>query len=159
MDGYFSLSVSVIESESFCKLTSLQQVAYIHMVSEARANGIVINARTIARFFGGGIEDINALVSSGFLSPYREHFKIAHWKKHCGIGANAEERKTYEYKKWRNAVIERDGRCVECGSKESLVAHHIKPFADYPELRTEISNGVTLCRKCHIETHRRKVNG
>src|SRR5919197_6687562 len=59
------------------------------------------------------------------------------------------------YLEWRAAVLERDGyRCQRCGRQckkyeRGLAAHHIKPYAEYPELRYEITNGMTLCRQCH----------
>ena len=42
-----------------------------------------------------------------------------------------------------------------CGDNKGgkLNAHHIKSFADYPELRFEVSNGITYCEDCH------KTNG
>lgn len=58
-----------------------------------------------------------------------------------------------EMKIWRTQVFERDGyKCVKCGSKGYLEADHIKPFAYFPELRFDINNGRTLCRKCHRKT-------
>lgn len=63
-------------------------------------------------------------------------------------------RKTYPYKQWRKAVMERDGHtCTQCGATDELEAHHIKPFAEFPELRYDVSNGVTLCHKCHALLH------
>ena len=59
-----------------------------------------------------------------------------------------------EYSEWRKAVFERDNFiCQKCGSKVDLNAHHIEAFADNRELRTELSNGVTLCKACHGNFH------
>lgn len=61
---------------------------------------------------------------------------------------------TLEYKNWRRAVFERDNfTCVWCNRKGIyLNADHIKPFAYFPELRFDISNGRTLCVDCHKKT-------
>lgn len=64
-------------------------------------------------------------------------------------------RTSKEYKLWRKSVFERDNyTCIWCGDKTSgnLNADHIKPFADYPELRFAIDNGRTLCIDCHKTT-------
>lgn len=55
---------------------------------------------------------------------------------------------------WRKSVFERDGYvCQVCGQKGGyLHADHIKPFAYYPDLRFELSNGRTLCVPCHKKT-------
>lgn len=68
-------------------------------------------------------------------------------------------RGTIELRLWREAVFARDNwTCQECGRRgDRLNAHHIKPFAEYPELRTSIDNGVTLCRVCHIELHKLNI--
>ena len=65
------------------------------------------------------------------------------------------ERKTPEYKKFRLAVLERDGyMCRRCGCSESVMhVHHIYPFASYPDMRTDVANGITLCPSCHREVH------
>jgi len=57
--------------------------------------------------------------------------------------------------KWVNAVISRDkATCQHCGAKGvELHAHHIKPYRDYPELRFDVSNGLTLCYSCHWNLH------
>ena len=37
--------------------------------------------------------------------------------------------------------------CEFC--QQELYAHHIKSFHEYPDLRFDVNNGVTLCRDCH----------
>lgn len=68
------------------------------------------------------------------------------------------QRQTDKYKEWKRAVLERDNfTCQRCGMSAydgaNLAAHHIKSFKDYPELRTKLSNGETLCRNCHHKAH------
>jgi hypothetical protein len=73
-----------------------------------------------------------------------------------------------EYKEWRNDVYNRDNfTCQSCNKRGgNLEVHHLKSFVDiYKEfnLKTiqdarnckilwDISNGQTLCRKCHRKT-------
>jgi len=60
-------------------------------------------------------------------------------------------RKSFEYKNWRKLVFERDEyACQKCGKIGGyLEAHHLNSFKDYEELRFEVKNGQTLCKKCH----------
>jgi len=67
---------------------------------------------------------------------------------------NQKIRTSFEYKQWRKSVFKRDNyTCHECGNiNRKLNADHIKPFAYFPELRFELSNGRTLCVDCHRKT-------
>ena len=56
------------------------------------------------------------------------------------------------YKAWRRKIKERDNytcRMPNCGMRKRLNVHHIKRWADFPYLRYEVYNGITLCKKCH----------
>lgn len=63
-----------------------------------------------------------------------------------------------EYKMWRKEVFKRDNwTCVKCGARSTyLNAHHVKSFSKHPELRLDVSNGITLCCQCHKNEHKRK---
>lgn len=66
------------------------------------------------------------------------------------------ERFSARYKQWRYDVFARDRfTCQKCGDSRggNLQAHHIKSFAEYPELRLQIENGMTLCDRCHKAEH------
>jgi len=63
------------------------------------------------------------------------------------------------YLRWRNAVLERDGyECQRCGRRckkleRGLAAHHIRAYATAVDLRYSVENGMTLCRRCHMQLH------
>lgn len=59
------------------------------------------------------------------------------------------------HRKWVNAVINRDeATCQNCGARGvELHAHHVKAYQDFPELRFDVSNGLTLCFECHWNLH------
>jgi hypothetical protein len=57
-----------------------------------------------------------------------------------------------QYKYWMLAVKKRDGwKCKINNSdcKGRLEAHHILNWVEYPELRYELNNGITLCHAHH----------
>lgn len=73
---------------------------------------------------------------------------------------NRKMRNSTFYKNWRRKVWERDNyTCQECKARSCkgrpvyLSAHHIKSWAMYPDLRFDISNGLTLCKDCHKKTN------
>ncbi|WP_429041430.1 NUMOD3 domain-containing DNA-binding protein [Bradyrhizobium elkanii] len=71
-------------------------------------------------------------------------------------------RHTSELKRWRYDVYRRDGfACAHCGDDTggNLNAHHIRPFADHPDLRFDVRNGITLCVGCHALAHQTDLWG
>ena len=81
-----------------------------------------------------------------------------HWNWQGGKPRTRKEMNTIEYKTWRKQVFERDDyTCQKCGERGKVInAHHIKPWKDFVELRYDVSNGITLCNKHHIELHSNK---
>ncbi len=58
-------------------------------------------------------------------------------------------------KEWRKEVFENfDFTCVSCGEEGGILrAHHINEWAKYPRERFDVSNGLCLHDRCHIDLH------
>lgn len=95
-------------------------------------------------------------------SKFNPNTKKYHWNYQGGITPeNKVIRNSQLMNDWRVKVFKRDNyTCQKCMIKGgALNAHHIKHFATHPELRTVISNGITLCVQCHRKTHKTIKNG
>lgn len=69
-----------------------------------------------------------------------------------------------EFRLWRDEVFKRDNYTCQkygirgqkgFGKRVILHPHHIQNFADFPELRFEVSNGITLSKQAHEEFHKK----
>lgn len=92
-------------------------------------------------------------IKAGCKPPIIKAEKHYLWK--GGVsGRRFQQIKGIGYYAWRKAVFTRDNWiCQECNQRGGkLQAHHIKPFALYPELSLSIDNGLTLCFQCHKKT-------
>jgi len=87
-------------------------------------------------------------------SRYRKGELSPRWKGGTGTERHAAMARL-EYKEWRDAVFLRDDfTCQSCGVKGGRIhAHHVMEWAEYPDLRYVVSNGVVLCVPCHREVH------
>lgn len=87
-------------------------------------------------------------------------------RKKIGAWLHKEERRLpiseryydYQYKYWVDSVKRRDGNeCkianTQCSGR--IETHHILNWKDYPELRYQLNNGITLCMAHH--PHGRKA--
>lgn len=82
------------------------------------------------------------------LECWYEHNQL---ENHAEWTGGQDERNNPEAYRWRKAVLARDKYyCRLCHSQERLEAHHIIPFGVSVEHRWDVTNGITLCRKCHI---------
>ncbi len=61
-----------------------------------------------------------------------------------------------EYRAWRLAVLERDNyTCRQCERRKErgMVSHHVLDALAFPDRRTDVANGITLCQSCHRKVH------
>ena len=79
------------------------------------------------------------------------------WIKDRTMIARIQDRDNSEYRYWRKMCLERDNfTCQSSGKYGGLLeVHHINNFADFPELRYDIDNGVTLSKESHREFHKK----
>lgn len=155
--NFVSFTPKIVESDAFLDFPLSTQALYFHICMNARNKGIVNNVHSVANMIGAEPEDVDILISAGYIQNINGDgftFEIVHWYENNGIGETAKKRNNYKYRKWREAVIARDGRCVKCGSLENLEAHHVKSFANYPLDRFDVSNGITYCHDCHKQLHK-----
>jgi len=96
-------------------------------------------------------------------SSFNNKGKKSHFWKGGKTPISKIERSRAEYLEWRQDVFERDNfTCQKCGVRSGngkkiyLHAHHIKDFANNPELRLDVNNGLTLCKNCHLLEHSHK---
>lgn len=70
------------------------------------------------------------------------------------MGGDPENRYTAEYKNWINNVLSMDQyRCVVTHTKDSLQVHHLDGYNWCREHRTNVRNGISLCKEIHDEFH------
>ncbi len=61
------------------------------------------------------------------------------------------------YTQWTKSVLTRDDyKCQIDGSTDKITAHHIRVWSKNKDLRYDVDNGITLCRKCHLKTYKRE---
>lgn len=154
------INKTIVLSDRFVSLPIFEQFLYFVLNMYALEKGVLINARTVTKSYGLTLDVLDGLVESGFIEPIEDdRYRIVDWAENQSPMG---DRNTHEYRKWREAVLERDGfQCAQCGSAEKLVVHHIKPYRGFPKLRLDVDNGITLCDECHKKAHvrRRKNHG
>lgn len=71
------------------------------------------------------------------------------------MAVNFSRKDDFSYIRWSKEVRLRDHYCCDvCGRKNvGMHAHHKNAWANYPDQRYDIENGVTLCKDCHDRFH------
>jgi hypothetical protein len=118
--------------------------------------GIFKHKKGYKRTFTPTWRDNMSRSHTGKPCPWNAGEKSARWK--GGITTtNVIIKTSPEYIAWRKSVFVRDSfTCQKYNTKGGkLCAHHINNFADFPELRLAIDNGITLSEKAHKEFHKK----
>lgn len=70
------------------------------------------------------------------------------------------QRKRLKISPWKNTIKKRDNyTCQKCGYHGKkhdgiMIAHHLNNYSQFKEQRTDINNGVCLCKDCHKSIHK-----
>lgn len=76
-------------------------------------------------------------------------------------GQSNKDRRSSAYVLWRKDVLERDKwkcRIIDGNCEGKIEVHHILSYTEYPKLRYEINNGITLCKKHHPREKKIAIN-
>lgn len=159
MAEYIKIPHDFFESEQMKKFTSDVVLLYLNLLCETNKNAKgVFEVGNLAL-----TDDVLRHVFTGY-DHIEKYLKVLEYeglikRRETSIQVfkfwdDLHDRNSERYKAWRMSVFERDGFvCVACGSKKDLQAHHIKTWKKNKKLRYEVSNGITLCRKCHLRAH------
>lgn len=93
-------------------------------------------------------EDHKRKISNGMLKGELS----PNWIKDRTTLAKKQERNDYAYCEWRKQVWLRDNFTCKIANpdcKGKIEAHHILGWTEYPELRYQVNNGITLCHAHH----------
>lgn len=128
---------------------------YVFPKQSTVAEKMGISERTVTRA-------INELVDKDFCTkkrkPYGSNlytftdtfFETIHF-----IDLKSKRTDVVDYVLWREAIYNKfDGTCQLCSKKGGVMhAHHKKEYANNPEKRYAIDNGILLCEECHKKLH------
>lgn len=150
-------------NDRFTEMSKEAQLFYFILNFHAQKGGKLLAYYSIARGYEISKSACEELLNKGYIcelknDPFYSH-KIVDWDRNNDLSLAIETRSGYHYQQWKRKVKERDKCCQICGATENLVAHHIKSYRYYPELRYDLSNGITLCGDCHKEQHKSRKGG
>lgn len=110
---------------------------------------------TVAEVAGGSLRSGHSKSCGCLSSELSSERMIGENNPHYVDGTTEKrDRADLEYKRWRKTVMGRDGyRCQICGTRKSLVAHHLDSYKTNSALQKDPENGITLCLEHHKEFH------
>lgn len=147
-----------------------KKLLYEHVKNYFKGNGCIllsesyINAHLKLKYIAKCGHD-NFITVNDFKSGYgricskcaklrgKDHYR---WNSNLTDEDRVNRRDINENAVWRKSVYERDDyTCQITGERGGkIVAHHIKPYHKYKDLRFDVSNGITLNKEFHIFAHK-----
>ena len=97
-----------------------------------------------------------------FIVMDNDGLMAVYWCKQCGYhkgiskAKNEARRNNSSLSNWSKRIIKRDLACVICGSRSDLEAHHIIPVSNSKRYEYKDSNGIALCKNCHLLVHNKE---
>lgn len=98
------------------------------------------------------MSELHKKLGTGKWMKYKIGEDANNWK--GGLNKNRDKHSlvNQKYVSWRTSIFTRDNFKCKISNQDckgQLEAHHILRWADYPELRYEVNNGITLCHFHH----------
>ena len=159
MGKYVKIPSNFFDYEIIKNMDEQTIVLYLHMLLESHKKPVSGNLSV------GNIDITDDVLSAWFcfdnisekLKILEENGLIVREQKIIRVikfWQQTRDRNTQEYKNWRIDVFKRDNfTCQSCGSRQNIQAHHKNSWKDYPSERHIVSNGITLCKDCHLKAH------
>lgn len=121
-----------------------------HLLRSQRETAIRRKGKTYAEIYGDQAAEESTKRRNSHRKRWEGRARVPHRRQ--------KHNSDHLYKDWRRAVFERDNYTCQCCARRgiSLQAHHIHPWANYPELRYDVDNGQILCISCHKLVHNEK---
>ena len=121
-------SLDVIDTDKFLDMPATSQNLYFHLGLRADDDGFVSSPKKITKLVNCGSDDLNVLISRGFVIPFDDGIMvITHWKQNNYIQADRYKRTLYQEQLSQltvnNGVYELDtGRIHDVSKMEAQVS-------------------------------------
>ena len=90
-------SLDVIDTDKFLDMPATSQNLYFHLGLRADDDGFVSSPKKITKLVNCGSDDLNVLISRGFVIPFDDGIMvITHWKQNNYIQADRYKRTLYQ---------------------------------------------------------------
>lgn len=163
----FNLTQNTILCLSYLKLTPTAKLVLIYLTScyNPKKEYVFPKQETIANKLGiseaSVIRAVKELINLNYCTKKRKRYSSNYYKfteyffETIRFINLKNTRLDINYQLWRDAIHKKyNETCQECGKTTGIMhAHHIKEYANNPEKRYDISNGILLCEECHKKLH------